>query len=82
MVFAQDRNNLLKYCEEKGIEVKIHYPIPLYRQEALNFLKHKEGDFPVADRHAKSIISFPCDQHLSKKEMDYVVSCVKKFYKN
>ena len=42
--------------------------------------KHKIGDFPVADKHAKSIISFPCDQHLSKKEMSYVIKCIKEFY--
>ncbi len=80
IVFAEKRNELLKYCLKKGIEAKIHYPIPMYRQKALKFLKHKKGDFPVSDRHAKSIISFPCDQHLSDKEMQYIVDCVKKFY--
>ena len=40
----------------------------MYRQPAMKFLKHKIGDFPIADKHAKSIISFPCDQHLSKNK--------------
>ena len=52
----------------------------MYRQPAMKFLKHKVGDFPVSDRHCKSIISFPCDQHLSKKEMKYIVKTVKDFY--
>ena len=30
--------------------------------------------------NAKNIISFPCDQHLSKREMNYVIKCVKDFY--
>ena len=80
IVFAEKRDELLKYCIQKGIEAKIHYPIPMYRQKAMKYLNHKIGDFPVADRHAKSIISFPCDQHLSKKEMKYIVDCVKNFY--
>ena len=81
IVFAErKRDELLKFCLKKGIEAKVHYPIPMYRQPAMNFLKHKIGDFPVTDKHAKSIISFPCDQHLSKKEMNYVVSTVKEFY--
>ena len=80
IIFAEKRDELLKYCKKKGIEAKIHYPIPMYRQEAMKFLKHKKGDFPVTDRHAESIISFPCDQHLSKKEMNYIVESVKKFY--
>ena len=81
IVFAKYRDELLDYCLKKGIEAKIHYPIPIYRQKALKFLKHKKGDFPITDRHAKSIISFPCDQHLSIKEQDYVISVVNNFYK-
>ncbi len=80
IVFAENRDELYKYCLSNGIEAKIHYPIPMYRQPAMKFLNHKKGDFPISDKHAKSIISFPCDQHLSKKEQDYVVSTVKKFY--
>ncbi len=80
IVFAERRDELLKYCQKKGIEAKIHYPIPMYRQNAMKFLKHKKGDFPVSDYHAKNIISFPCDQHLSKKEMSHVVKCVREFY--
>ncbi|MDC3204478.1 DegT/DnrJ/EryC1/StrS family aminotransferase [Pelagibacteraceae bacterium] len=82
IVFAEDRDNLLEYCLSKGIEAKVHYPVPIYRQPALKFLDHKEGDFPVTDAHAKKIISFPCDQHLSKEEIDYCISTVRDFYKN
>lgn len=82
IVFAQKRNELLKYCLNKGIEAKIHYPIPIYRQPAMKFLKHKKGDFPTTDKHAKSIISFPCDQHISIKEQKYIISVVNNFYKN
>jgi len=80
IVFAKKRDELLKYCLKKGIEAKIHYPIPMYRQEAVKFLGHKKGDFPIADKHAKSIISFPCDQHLSKKQMRFVIKTVTDFY--
>ena len=82
IVFAENRNDLYKYCLKKGIEAKIHYPIPMYRQPAMKFLKHKKGDFPVTDKHTKKIITFPCDQHLSNKEINYVIKTVKKFYKN
>ena len=80
IVFAENRDALLRHCLKKGIEAKVHYPIPMYRQPAMKFLNHKEGDFPITDRHAKSIISFPCDQHLSKSKMDHVIKCVREFY--
>jgi len=81
MVFAKNRDRLLEYCLQKGIEAKIHYPIPMYQQKAVKFLGHKKGDFPITDYHAKNIITFPCDQHLSKKEISYVIKTVKQFYK-
>ena len=80
IIFAEKRDELLKHCLKKGIEAKVHYPIPIYRQEALNFLNHKKGDFPVTDSHTKKIITFPCDQHLSRREIDYVIDTVKSFY--
>lgn len=80
IVFAEDRDALLAHCIENGIEAKVHYPVPIYRQPALRNLGYSEGDFPVADRHTKNIISFPCDQHLSAAEMDHVISTVASFY--
>lgn len=80
IVFAEERDALLQHCIDNGIEAKVHYPIPIYRQPALEFLGHKEGDFPVSDAHTKSIITFPCDQHLSQEELNYVVDTVKAFY--
>lgn len=80
MVFAEGRDALLAHCLERGIEAKVHYPVPIYRQPALEFRGHSVGDFPVTDRHAREVISFPCDQHLSVQEIDYVIETVKDFY--
>ena len=75
------RDELLKYCQKKGIEAKVHYPKPMYLQESQKNLKHKRGDFPITDQHTKKIITFPCDQHLSFKQRKFVVDTVKSFYK-
>lgn len=80
IVFAEDRDALLHHCQSKGIECKVHYPIPLYQQDALKHLGYRAGDFPVTDRHAGEIISFPCDQHLSREQQDHVVTTVAEFY--
>lgn len=80
IVFVQARDALLDYCIRKGIEAKVHYPVPIYRQPGLAHLGHCEGDFPVSDRHTKDIITFPCDQHLSQEEIDYVIATARDFY--
>ncbi len=81
IIFVEQRDKLIKHCLKKGIEAKIHYPKPLYLQEAFKSLKHKKGDFPVADGHAKKIISLPCNQHMSNQQINYVINTVKDFYK-
>ena len=82
IVFAKNRDKLLKYCLDKGIEAKVHYPVPIYRQPGLKYLGHKKGDFPVSDEHTKKIITFPCDQHMKKEELDYIINTVRAFYSN
>lgn len=80
IVFAEKRDELLEYCLNQGIEAKVHYPVPIYLQPALSYLGLKKGDYPVSDAHTKKIITFPCDQHLSKEEVDYVIKTVIEFY--
>ena len=80
IIFAKDRDGLLEYCLKEGIDAKVHYPIPIYRQPALKFLGHNEGDYPVTDAHTKKIITFPCDQHLEIEQLDYIIQTVKEYY--
>ena len=80
MVFAKDRDGLFEHCLANGVEAKIHYPIPLYQQDGLKHLGYNPGDFPVTDRHAGSIISFPADQHLDRQDLDYVIEIVRGYY--
>jgi len=82
MVLAERRDELLRHCIANGIEAKIHYPVPIYLQPALLHLGHKQGDYPVADEQAKSTITFPCDQHLTRQEIDYVIQTVTNFYQS
>ena len=80
IVYAEKRDQLLNYCVSKGVEAKIHYPIPIYRQQALTSLA-KNLVFPETDYQARNIISFPCDQHLSSAEISEIVQVVGDFYR-
>jgi dTDP-4-amino-4,6-dideoxygalactose transaminase len=80
VVYAEKRDDLLKYLLDSGIEAKVHYPVPIYRQPALKAIGHSKGDFPRADFAAAHSISFPCDQHLAREQQDYVIQKVREFY--
>lgn len=81
IVFAERRDELIQFCKEKGIQTKVHYPVPIYRQPALKAISgHTEGDFPVADRHTKTMVSFPAHDHLTQDQLHYIIQTVKQFY--
>ena len=79
MILVSDRDNLMTYLIQNGVEAKIHYPIPIYKQEALApFVGDRS--FEMTDFFANNSISFPCDQHLTMIELDEIVETVKRFY--
>jgi len=79
IVYAKNRDGLLQYCQEKGIEAKVHYPVPIYKQKALGANTNKLI-FQETDSQAEKIISFPCDQHLSNSQIDEMINAVQSFY--
>jgi len=79
IVYAQNRDDLLQYCQQKGIEAKVHYPVPIYKQKALG-VKYNKLTFSETDSQAKKIISFPCDQHLWNSQIEEVINAVQSFY--
>lgn len=80
MIMAKNRDKLLSYLIENGIEAKVHYPIPLHLQPASACFGYKEGDFPVTEYQCKSIITLPVHQHLTEEQTDYIIEKIKEFY--
>ena len=73
----KNRDKLCEGLQQKGIGVLIHYPIPLHLQEAYKELKYKKGDFPVAERVAKEILSLPMFPHINREQIEYVCTSLK-----
>lgn len=80
MIRVKQRDDLLAYLHSKGVEAKVHYPIPLHLQEAAQHLVYKEGDFPVCEEDSRTIITLPAHQHLTDDEIDYTIEQVRSFY--
>ena len=80
VIRVKRRNALLKYLNEKGIGVGIHYPTPLHLQKAYEYLNYKKGDLPVSEKIAKEVLSLPLYPELTKEEIAYTVNCIQQFY--
>jgi len=80
MILVKNRDELNAYLKDKGIESKIHYPIPLHLQPASKKLGYQKGDFPVAEAQAKSLITLPAHQHLKDEEIKFTIEKIRQFY--
>ncbi len=78
---TKKRNALRDYLLTKGITTLIHYPIPPHLQKAYKHLGFKKGDFPISEKLADVVLSLPIFPEMKMKEVEYVVGCIKEFYK-
>lgn len=72
----KNRDSVYEQLRNNGIGALIHYPIPLHLQKAYSELGYKKGDFPVAEKVADEIISFPMHPFLKQEEIGYAVKCL------
>ena len=78
---TQNRDKLIKYLIKKNIDAKVHYPIPIHLQKAAKFLKHKKGDFPIAERLANTSVSLPVHEFVSTSQVKYIARSIREFFK-
>jgi len=74
------RDDLMRHLEEHGVGTRIHYPIPIHLQEAARGLGYRQGDFPVTERHARTMLSLPIYPELTDPEVEWVIACVESFF--
>lgn len=80
VVMAKRRDALITYLAKQGIEAVIQYPTPIHLQKAARYLGYKKGDFPVCERQADTILTLPCHQYMTGRDVGQIVSVIQKFY--
>jgi dTDP-4-amino-4,6-dideoxygalactose transaminase len=78
---TEKRDELNTFLNQRGIMTQVHYPIPLHLQPALSYLGYKEGDFPVAERATKEVLSLPVFPEMTDEEIYYVIDSIKDFFR-
>jgi dTDP-4-amino-4,6-dideoxygalactose transaminase len=81
MLLVKKRDKLLRYLNKKGIEAKVHYPLPLNKQKAFKIYKCNQKDFFIANEQSKKLITLPVHQYLNNSQIDYMIKCIKNFFK-
>lgn len=70
------RDELMEYLKGMDIGTLIHYPIPPHLSEAYEYLGHKKGDFPVAEKYADEVLSLPMYNGMYEEEQTKVIEAV------
>lgn len=73
------RDDLQAYLAAHGVGTNIHYPTPVHLQPCYAG-RWREGDFPVAEALAKSLLSLPLDPMHTEREIDFVIAQVRGFF--
>lgn len=74
---VKDRAGVMKKLNDAGIPTAVHYPKPLYIQEAFAGCNQKADEFPVTEKVTQEIMSLPMSPFLSQEEQDFVVKTLK-----
>ena len=75
-VRVQERDELRRFLEAKGIGCGVHYPIPIHLQGAWRNVGYSESSFPIAENLAKELLSLPMFPELTEDQIEYVAFCV------
>ena len=83
MILCKNRNKLKQFLEKNNIEVKIHYPKALNNQPAFKKFNFKRNNkkFKVSDSQSRMLLTIPVHQFINRKQQDFVIDMMNKFYK-
>ncbi len=80
----EQRDPLLNFLNENGIDAKCHYPIAIHQQEGYPWGKEARiaGPIPNSERNAGCCISLPMFPELTEAEVDCVIEKTLEWDKN
>jgi dTDP-4-amino-4,6-dideoxygalactose transaminase len=80
VIQTERRNELQKFLSDRGIETKVHYPIPIHLQKAASYLGYGPGSFPMVETQASRILSLPIHQYLKDEQIQWVIESIRDFF--
>ena len=79
--YCERRDQLNNYLRKNKIDSKIHYPKPLHLHEAAKKFSYHKKEFGYAEELAKKVISIPVHEFITKKQLNFMISKIQRFYK-
>jgi dTDP-4-amino-4,6-dideoxygalactose transaminase len=75
-----ERDRLQKFLTARGVGCRVYYPIPVPSQPCFAGMGHRPGEFPVAERLSREVLSLPIYPGLAEEQVERVAGTVREFY--
>jgi dTDP-4-amino-4,6-dideoxygalactose transaminase len=79
VVTTDNRDDLIKFLNERNIFPALHYPVPCHLQKAYAHLGYKQGDCPNAEYLAAHCLSLPMYAELSDEQVQSVIAAINEY---
>lgn len=80
VIYVNDRENLKRYLENKGIDVRIHYPQALSELPVSKRIPNKPDLLSTSVMLSRGVLSLPIYPELTDSEVQFIAAKVKEFY--
>jgi dTDP-4-amino-4,6-dideoxygalactose transaminase len=77
VIYAGNRNSVVKQLAEREIETVVHYPRPVHLQPAYSSLGLPPGTFPHAERACTRVLSLPVHPRLTPEQVAFTGAVVR-----
>ena len=75
VIRCENRDLLRQHLHDRGISTEVHYPVPDYKQVALQHLGPWPS-LPITERLSFEVLTLPCFPGMTAAEIDYVTAAV------
>jgi len=81
VIRSLNRDDLIEWLKNNGIQTGIHYPLPLHQQPAVKNYVIKYDDLSITEKICKEILSLPMHPQLSDDDVNYVCDKIQTYFK-
>ncbi|MDB5255820.1 MAG: DegT/DnrJ/EryC1/StrS family aminotransferase [Chitinophagaceae bacterium] len=79
VVKCSHRDALAAYLKTQGVNTMIHYPIPVYRQQAYGSAGFDFHDYPITETLTPEVLSLPLYPGMKQEQVARIVSLIREF---
>jgi dTDP-4-amino-4,6-dideoxygalactose transaminase len=79
VIRTAERDALKAHLDAEGVGNEIYYPVPFHLQPCFQYLGHRPGAFPNAERDATQSLAIPIYGELTVDQQQRVVSAIAEF---